>query len=494
MLRLLAAAVAIAAASLLLADPAPSYDSWAWLLWGREVAGGGLSTIDGPAFKPLPVAACALLAPLGSAAPWLWVLLVRVAVVLAAVLAFGLARRLAGGSWVAGALAVAGLLLCGRLLGSSAAGAEPALVIALALGGAAAWRERRFRIALAWGVGCALLRVEAWPFLLAAGAVLWRRRPQDRPLLAGLALLVPAAWLVPELLGSGDLLRSGSRARVPNPGQPALADVPALASLEAAVWLPLWPLWLGVGALLVRAGRRGAARSALPACAGRRGAARSALPACAGRRGAARTALLPAAAGAAWIALVALMAQAGFSGEPRYALPGAALIAVSGAVGLATASPRRAGAAVGPATASPRRAGAAVGPATARRGVAGAAVLLIAVAAAPRIGGLADVRAEQAYQWRLAGDLADAVRAAGGRDAVLACGRPYVGPLRGPLMAYRLGVAKHVVEPDRPPRAPGVVFRSALSAAAEPAPGAPPRFAQTARAGEWQVLAACDAA
>src|SRR4051812_7444893 len=48
--------LAIALLSLLVVDPAPSYDPWSWLLWGREVAGGSLSTIDGPAFKPLPVA------------------------------------------------------------------------------------------------------------------------------------------------------------------------------------------------------------------------------------------------------------------------------------------------------------------------------------------------------------------------------------------------------------------------------------------------------
>ena len=238
------------------------------------------------------------------------------------------------------------------------------------------------RIALACAVGCALLRVEAWPFVAAAGLVLWRTRPQDRPLLAALAVGVPAAWLVPELIGSGDILRSGSRARVPNPGQPALADVPALASLRAAIALPLWPLWAGVVALVALR---------------------------------ARAALVPAAAGAAWIALVALMAQAGFSGQPRYALPGAAMIALSGAVGLVLVARR--------------------GP-----GKASLAVLaLVAIAAVPRLADLADVRAEQAYQWRLAGDLADAVAAAGGADAVLACGRPYVGRLRGPLMAYRIG-------------------------------------------------------
>jgi hypothetical protein len=431
--------VGLALASLLVVDPAPSYDPWTWLLWGREVASGTLSTVDGPAFKPLPVAVCALLAPLGAAAPWAWVLLVRAAAAVAVWFAFRLGRELAGGSVAAGVLAGGGVALCGGLLAYSAAGAEPALLLALALGGAAAWRERRYRIALACAVGCALLRVEAWPFLLAAGVLLWRRRPQDRLLLVALALLVPAAWFLPEWIGSGDLLRSGTRARVPNPGQPALADVPGLAALEAAARLPLWPLWLGVAALAVAA---------------------------AARAGAARRALAPAAAGAAWLLIVALMAQAGFSGEPRYALPGAALIAISGAVGLAGLAPRRAA-------------------------IVALAVVVVAAAAYPRVAGLADVRAAQAYQWRLASDLADAVRAAGGRDAVLACGRPYVGPLRGPLMAYRLGVAKRVVEPDAPPRAPGVIFRSALSRSAAPAPAAPPRFAPTARAGAWQVLADC---
>jgi hypothetical protein len=433
------AVLTLSGLSMLLVDPAPAYDPWAWLLWGREVAGGGLSTVDGPAFKPLPVAVCALLAPLGSvAAPWTWVLLVRVAAVVAALLAYDLGRRMAGGSRIAGALAAAGVLLCTGLLAHSAAGAEPALVIALGLGAAAAWREERFGVALVCAVACALLRVEAWPFVLGAGAVLWRRRPEYRALLAALGILVPAAWLVPELVGSGDLLRSGARARVANPGQPALADVPALAALEAAVRLPLWPLWTGVAAL-----------AALRA----------------------RAALAPAAAGAAWIAIVALMAQAGFSGEPRYALPGAALIAISGAVGLVLGV-----------------------RAVGMRPAVAVAVAVVALAAAPRLADLPALRSEQAYQWRLAADLADAVRAAGGRDAVLACGRPYVGPLRGPLMAYRLGVPKRVVEPDEPPRAPGVVFRSALRATAEPAPAAPAQFAEKGRAGAWQVLAACDAA
>jgi hypothetical protein len=437
-LRPIAGALAIALLSLLLVDPAPSYDAWAWLLWGRELADGGLSTVDGPAFKPLPVAVCALLAPLGSGAPWLWVLLVRAATALAAFFAYRLGRDI-GGSRAAGVLAAWAVLLCGGLLAHSAAGAEPAPLVALALGGALAWRDERPRLALACAIGCALLRVEAWPFVLVLGWVLWRRRPQDRAVLAALAVAVPAAWFVPELVGSGDLLRSGSRARVPNPGQAALADVPALASLEAAGGLPLWPLWAGVAALVALR---------------------------------ARAALLPAAAGTAWVLVVAVMAQAGFSGEPRYALPGAALIALSGAVGFAIGA-----------------------RATARRGrsaIAAIAAAALVVAAAPRLVDLWEIRSAQAYQWRLASELAVAVRAAGGRDAVLACGRPYVGPLRGPLMAYRLHVEKRAVEPDDPPRAPGVVFRSALSVSTAPAPAVSAPFAEIAHVGPWRVLSSCD--
>jgi hypothetical protein len=266
--------------------------------------------------------------------------------------------------------------------------------------------------------------------------------------LAALAVAVPAAWLVPELIGSGDLLRSGARARVPNPGQPALAVVPGVAALREAVVLPLWPLWIGVAALLAGAARAGQSGAAVHA----------------------RRALLPAAAGAAWIAIVALMAQAGFSGEPRYALPGAALIALSGAVGATSVV-----------SCSPWRHQVTL-------------VAIVALAAAPRIADLADVRSEQAYQWRLATDLAVAVEAAGGADAVLECGRPFVGRLRGPLMAYRMDVAKRVVEPDEPPRPPGMVFRSALSSAARAAPAAPPQFTEVARIGTWQVLGACDGA
>jgi hypothetical protein len=178
-----------------------------------------------------------------------------------------------------------------------------------------------------------------------------------------------------------------------------------------------------------------------------------------------RLALLVTATGAAWVLLVAAMAQAGFSGEPRYLLPGVTLLSVAGAAGLVLLG---------------------------RRGVAVTVVVLLA-AAVPRVADLPRLRDAQAHQWALSQDLAAAVAAAGGRAAVLACGTPYVGRLRGPLMAYRLEVPKRDVEPDDPPRPPGVVFRARLTAASLPAPAAAPPFVRRARAGEWEVLAHCTA-
>jgi hypothetical protein len=115
----------------------------------------------------------------------------------------------------------------------------------------------------------------------------------------------------------------------------------------------------------------------------------------------------------------------------------------------------------------------------------------VAVALAPRLGVVDDVRAEQAHRAALAGDLALAVRAAGGPAEVLACGRPYVARYRGPLLAYRLDVHRTVVEPDAPPRPPGVVFAAARRPGGAPAPvvGAP--FERAARRGTWEVRRAC---
>src|SRR5918993_1091620 len=229
----LASSLAVAGLSLLLPST-PSYDPWAWLIWGRELAAGGLDTSAGPAWKPLPVLVTTLLAPL-DAAPELWLLLARAAGVAAVLLVGLLAWRLSRGSLVA-ALVASGSLVLGLL--------------------------------------AALLRPEVWSFLLAYGVVLWRRG-EERPLLVAVAAVVPLAWFGPELWGSGELLRSTERARVATTGQPALAAVPAFEVLKR--FLLMTPLlasvglgalaWAALVALMSQAGFSGEERYLLPAAA-----------------------------------------------------------------------------------------------------------------------------------------------------------------------------------------------------------------------------------
>ena len=431
--------IALAALSLVLVPAAPGYDPLMWLLWGREIAAGGLDTTGGPAFKPLPVAVCALLAALGDRAPDAWLIVARAggiaAVALAGVLAYRLAREGAPpariGPALAGACAAVGIALLGSLAGLSAAGAVEGLCTALALGAVMAWRSQRPGLALALALCCALIRIEAVPFLLVGAAAAWRQRSDLRPAIIAGALALPALWLLPDLVSSGDVLRSAARARIPNPGQPALAPIPSLASLGGGAGLILAPVALGVLFLSPRRDR-GAALLAL--------------------------------AGAAWLGLVAAMAQLGFSGEARYAVVGAAAVTVAGAAGLARLARLR------------RWAPVAVG-------------IAVLAAATPRMAGLERDGERLAHGLRRSAGRERAIGLAGGRDALLDCGAPVVGRYRGPLLAYRLGIPKQRVIFEAPPT--GVTFASRLSSEPVATPAVVPRYRALARTATWRVAARC---
>jgi hypothetical protein len=453
----LAGVVALAALSLL-APSQPGYDPWAWLLWGRELGRLRLDTVDGPAFKPLPVAVTALLAPAGDAAPALWLLIARAGAIGAVLLAARMAWRLAAGSPLAAAVAGAGVALTAGWWWHAAVGNAEGLFVALALGAFDRALDGRHRIALALALAAGLIRPEAWPFLGAYGLWLWRGAPQLRPALVAGAAALPALWLLPDLWGSGDLLRSLERARVPNPGAPATAQRPALASLREAAALPLLPVGLAALATVLAAsiGLRRALRATRGGPLGRLGfLVRHGATT---RRWAA--AALPAVAGLAWIALVALMAEGGSSGEPRYALPSAGAGAGLAARALPTAP-------------------------------AAAALTVIAVApfVALRAG---DVRGEvrrAGDQAELYGSLEQAVERAGGRDALLACGRPVTGRYRGPAVAWALRVHKREVGFD--PALAGAVLRSRVRRGAAVQPARPPAARVTGRSLRWQVAVRC---
>ncbi len=434
---------AVAALSLL-APWTPTYDPWAWLIWGREVSGLELDTTAGPAWKPLPVLATTILSPLDEAAPALWLVIARTGGFLAVVLAFSLAARLVPGRgrWFAGAVAALGLLATVGFLRGVAGGSSEGLLVALLLLAVDRHLSERHVQAFGLGLGASLLRPEVWPFLLVYALWLWRRDSASRRLVAAGIALVPALWLAPELWGSGNLLRSSERAQVPNPGQPALAERPALEVVEGfATMVPLPVLLLALGTTVVALLRR----ERLP--------------------------LVLAGGIAGWVTLVALMAEAGFSGEDRYLLAAAAFAAVLGGVGAGRLYDLAA-----------LRAPRAVAP-------VGAAILAVAVAASlPSARRLGD---ELAYAADLRADLGTVVARAGGAERLRSCGPLYAGRYRFPLVAWHLRA--HISDLSLAPHAPGVVFRSKLTPDEPTSPAVPAGFELLADEGAWEVHAACTA-
>ena len=328
------ACVALAVLSLL-APSTPSYDPWAWIVWGREVAALELDTRFGPSWKPLPVLFTTPFSLFGDAAPELWLVVARAGALMGLVAAFQLARRLGG--TVAGVLAALGLALSGGYLRGAAIGYSEGLLVALVLLAVDRHLDGGRRGALALGFAAGLLRPETWPFLGLYALYVFVREPRARLLAAGLVALLPVLWLGPELLGAGDALRAASRAREPTLFSPAFADRPALAVFDRAQGFVPGPTKLGVLAAVVVAAlsTRAGGGSARPRGAGRRCAGARAWAAAASRgTPAARVTLALAAAAAAWLALVAVMTELGYAGNSRYLAVPIALACVVGGVGL----------------------------------------------------------------------------------------------------------------------------------------------------------------
>lgn len=445
-------ALALAAAALsLLAPSAPGYDAWAWLVWGREVAALDLDTVEGPAFKPLAVAVTALLSPAGSAAPELWLVVARAGALVAVVLGGRVAWRLGGRSPWAAAGGAAAVALTGGWWWQMATGGSEPLFTALVLGAIDQRLSGRDGRALALATAAALLRPELWPFLGIYGLWLWLRSPRLRPWLAVVAVALPAIWFGAELWGSGDAMRSSQRAQVVEAGAPATAARPLAAALADAAAAAFWPSLTAALALL--AGRRRIARSTRLR---RFMAGRLAL-----RPGAA---LAVTAGGLAWVALVAVMAEMGYSGEARYAIPGLAVAGAGAAAGLGLLAREPPGRAV----------------------IALLALGAVVFTGARVAGHAGDVR-RSFDDARLYASLDRAVTAAGGRDALLRCGRPVLGERRGPAAAWALRVHRRAVAFDT--TGGGAVLRSTLRPEAPLTPAAPRRGSVVARNERWEIWA-----
>jgi hypothetical protein len=472
------AALVIGALSLLIPST-PSYDPWAWLVWGREIVHLKLHTTGGPSWKPLPVIFTTLFAPFGKAAPDLWLVVARAGAVMAAAMVFRLSWRLTrdigtrlvgdsrggrsvltGAGLVAGAIAAVTLVLSSGYISDNALGYSEGLMTAVVLLAFDLHLDGKYRAAFAVSFAAALDRPEVWLFWGPYGLWLFWRDPGARKLVIGLFALIPVLWFVPEYWGSGHFLRGVSRAQHPRSNSPAFATCPFCSELADHAWRTVLVRVKVAAALAV-----GAAGFILLrgwGAGGRRLETR-------GERALAAV-VVAGVLGVGWWVVIAIMTQAGFSGNNRYLLLGAALINVAGGVGWGWA-----GLALGARAARFVRSrrtsatGASPDPAVAI-GWAGVAAMALVFAFVPGWVGnsLVDVqRTHRAlvYQAHLRSGVTAAVEKAGGAQRVLGCGTVMTEGFQVPMLAWTLGV--HTIDVEASPQSvsnpgppPNVIFQT----------------------------------
>jgi hypothetical protein len=449
-----------------LAPAAPTYDPWAWIIWGREIMHLDLSTVDGPSWKPLPVLLTTPFSLFGGLAPELWLFVARAGAIAGVVMLFRLGRRLGGVP--AGVAAAVPYALAPWTVRNAALGNSEGLLVALALAAVERHLDGRRGTALALALGAALLRPEAWPFLGLYGLfLLWREPSLRRWVLLAFAAL-PALWLLPEWWGSGDLLRAAHRAQNPLGNSPAFAKDPVRAVLDQFGLMLPRPLWLGRIAYPVSYGLVALGAAAVVRVL---------------RRDAARRELLVVAAllGAAlvWVLEVALMTSDGFSGNVRYLVMPAALVCLAAGIGVGWAIRALAGARV-------------AGLLTV--GLVLGALIAFAFAWPARDGLRADYESVT-YQARLNNRIAGLVTRAGGAERLRACGDVYTGPFQVPVVAWNLHLHTTLVQ-STPPIRPAVVFRAKSTPPERPGPslrtlGDPSDLRTLATAPGWRIVAVC---
>jgi hypothetical protein len=428
----------------------PTYDPWAWILWGREIAHADLVTTGGPSWKPLPILFTTPFSLFGdTAAPALWLVVARAGGILGVALAFRLAARLAGP--VAGAIAAVTLLISDEFVRNFARGNSEGLLVAFCLLALERHLDGRRRDAFALIVAAGLLRPEVWPFCALYGLWLlegaWHgRRPPWRELavVAGAGLLLIAAWFLPEYIGSGSALRAAARAHHPNPDSPAFAAHPFLEVFVRSRYISTPPVYLGALIAVAYAWRDRRRDPQAPLLLG-----------------------LAAIATALMVA-VALMTQGGFAGNLRYVALPAALVCILAGVGW-VALARSAG----------------------RRHAWGVALVALAALALWTPYTVQDIRSLDVGMRRV-GDEANlygatlkaTIAKAGGRAALTRCGPVFTGPLETQVVAYRLHLHETQVSIFSMP--PGTVIGRRGTAVA-----ADPRFAPAAATALWVVRRSC---
>ena len=457
-------ALVLAGLSLLIPST-PSYDPWAWLVWGREIVHLKLHTTGGPTWKPLPVVFTTVFAPFGKAAPDMWLVVARAGALMAVAMVLKVATRLtrplSGGSLaptlLAGVIAAGSLVVSRGFITDNAYGYSEGLMTAAVLIAFDRHLDGERRQAFAVGFLAALDRPELWLAWGPYGLYLYWRDPGARKLVLVLFALTPVLWFAPELWGSGHLFRGVNRAQHPRSNSPAFAKCPFCTELAKHAWPGVLLRVKAAAGVAVAAAVFGLWRTrASWLRGGLRATARSGLQTDAQR---ARMGLIAVGLGGlSWWVLIGILTQAGFSGNDRYLVLGAALVAIAGGVGWGWAA-RALASVVARLRIPPPLAGVA--------GTLAAAVVFMALS--PWIGAsVVDLpRTHRAivYQAHLRQDASAAVRRLGGAAAVLRCGSVMTEGFQVPMLAWALGVHTLRVQasplPGAPlPPAPNVIFQT----------------------------------
>jgi hypothetical protein len=458
-IALAAAALVIAALSLLIPST-PSYDPWAWLVWGREIVHFKLQTTGGPTWKPLPVIFTTLFAPFGRAAPDLWLVIARAGALMAVAMTFKLARDFTskitrgsvGPALLAGIIAAGSLVVSRGFISDNALGYSEGLMTALVLVAVDRHLAGARRQAFIVGFFAALDRPELWLAWGPYGLYLWWKEPEARKLVVGLFALIPVLWFLPEYWGSGHFFRGVNRAQHPRSNSPAFAKCPFCTELGDHAW-PTVLLRVKVAAGIAMAVAAfqlwRSRRSWWP---DRFGEPPQLTPELRGKA----SLMLAGLAGAGWWVLIGVLTQAGFSGNDRYLVLGAALVAIAGGAAwgwaaYAVAARLRIG--------SPAVAG----------GIGALLAAAVFMVLPPWIGAnVVDVPATHralVYQAHLRQDMGQAVAQLGGPSKILACGAVMTEGFQVPMLAWQLGVHTLTVQASplstaHPPPAPNVIFQT----------------------------------
>ncbi len=446
-------ALLIGALSLLIPST-PSYDPWAWLVWGREILHVNLQTTGGPSWKPLPVLFTTVFAVFGKAQPDLWLVVARAGALMAMTMVFKVAWRLTadlvagtpsrpGGAGrlrlipplLAAVIAAGSLVNSSGFISNNALGYSEGLATALALIAVDSYLDGARHRAFVVGFFAALDRPELWFVWGPYGLYLFWRDPGARKLVVALFALIPVLWFLPELWGSGHLLRGVSRAQHPRSNSAAFAKCPVCTVFKKEAWPAVLnrvkiPAIIGLFAAAVGLWRTRDAwwrRHVVD------------------RGVRARAWLLGLGLfGFGWWLGVAVETQAGFSGNNRYLVLGTAPVAIaggvawgwfSGAIGglIRSLSERVSG--------LRRLSGAGY---TIPAGIAVAIALFLAWP--PWIGknivSLPRTHHALVYQAHLREDVTAAVHDVGGADALLHCGNGTIMTegFQVPMVAWTLGV------------------------------------------------------